>query len=113
MKERLGAWVRESLSNIRRPVAHASSQNRVETTDKPCIALVTAARGHEDAVLEMGGAVGAMIVAAREGNVAVQNIGNVAAINIRYEFRPLIPPAVLTLRGHKTTSKCSERAKRL
>ncbi len=39
----------------------------------------------------MGGAVGTMIVAARDGNVAVRNIGNGPAINIRYEFRPVNP----------------------
>jgi hypothetical protein len=87
-KERLVAWGRKFLANIRR----FRADSHAEATDKPCIALVTAARGYEDAVLGTGGAVGAMMVAAREGNVAIENIGNVAAINIRYEFRPVNPP---------------------
>jgi len=91
MKERLVGWGWEFLARIRRLIVRAYSKTRAET-HKPCIALVAAARGHEDAVLEMGGAVGAMIVAAREGNVAVQNVGNGQAINIRYEFRPVNPP---------------------
>lgn len=68
---------------------------------KPCVTLVTAPRGYEDAVLEMDGAVGVMIVAARQGNVAAQNIGTGPAVNVRYEFMPIDPaPGANVARPH-------------
>jgi hypothetical protein len=82
-------------------IARAYFQTRGEATHKPFVTLVTTARAYEDAVLGMNGAVGAMIVAARDGNVAVRNTGNGPAINIRYEFRPVNPaPGANVARPH-------------
>ena len=72
-------------------IVRAYFETRAEAMHKPCITLVTGARRYEDAVLEMDGAVGAMIVAAREGNVAVRNIGSSRTVNIRYGFTPVNP----------------------
>jgi len=85
----LGAliWYTRETLKIRR-----ASQEQAESLQKPWLTLLTEAREYDDAVLEMDGTVGGMIVAAREGNVAVQNMGNGPAVNIRYEFEPLDPP---------------------
>ena len=69
-----------------------ASQEQAEAQQKPCLTLVTGARDYDEAVLETGGAVGGMIVAAREGNVALQNMGNGPAVNVRYECNPANPP---------------------
>lgn len=80
-------WYAVETWRIRR-----ASQEQAEAVHKPCLTLVTAARDYDEAVLEMDGAVGGMIVAPREGNVALQNMGNGPAVNVRYEFIPLNPP---------------------
>jgi hypothetical protein len=69
-----------------------ASQEQAEGGQRPCLTVVTAARGYEDAVLEAGGAVGGMVVAARDGNVALWNVGNGPALNTRYRFTPINPP---------------------
>lgn len=80
-------WYALETLKIRR-----ASQEQAEALHRPCLTLVTTARGFEDAVLEVNGAIGGMIVAAREGNVAVWNIGSGPAINAQYKFEPVAPP---------------------
>jgi hypothetical protein len=74
-----------------------ASQEQVEGVQKPCIGLLTEARNYEEAVLEMGGAVGGMVVAARDGNIVAHNTGSGAALNIRYQVEYLNPPEGTTV----------------
>jgi hypothetical protein len=83
----LGVLVWYALETLR---IRKASQEQAEAVQRPCLTLATAARGYEDAVLEMGGAVGGMIVAAREGNVALWNVGSGPAINARYSAEKFI-----------------------
>jgi len=80
-------WYALETLRIRR-----ASQEQAEAQQRPCLTLVTASREHGEAVLDMNGIVGGMIVAPREGNVALQNMGNGPAVNVRYEFNPVNPP---------------------
>ena len=69
-----------------------ASQEQAEAQQRPCLTLATAAREYEEAVLNMHGAVGGMVVSAVEGNVVLQNMGNGPAVNVRYHFNPVNPP---------------------
>jgi hypothetical protein len=69
------------------------SFEQIEALQKPCLTFISTARDPQEAVLEMDGIVGGMIVAAREGNVAIQNVGSGPALNVRYKFTPVKPPA--------------------
>lgn len=60
------------------------SLEQVEASHKPVVAFSTASRNPEEAVLDMGGAVGGMIVRCPGGNAEVRNIGSGPAFNIRY-----------------------------
>src|SRR5690242_4792384 len=59
---------------------------QAEAQHQPCLTIITEAREYIEAVLEAGGAVGGMIVAARNGNVALENMGNGPAVNVRFRF---------------------------
>lgn len=85
----LGVLVWYALETLR---IRKASQEQAEAVQRPCLTLATAARGYEDAVLDMGGAVGGMIVGSHEGNVALWNVGSGPAINARYRFKPIDPP---------------------
>lgn len=61
-----------------------ASLEQVESSHKPFVAFSTEPRDAVDAVLDMGGAVGGMIVRCPGGNAEVRNIGTGPAINIRY-----------------------------
>src|SRR5690348_14803756 len=63
-------WYAIETSQIRR-----LSYEQIEALQKPCLTFVSTARDQQEAVLEMDGIVGGMILAAREGNVAIQNVG--------------------------------------
>jgi hypothetical protein len=69
-----------------------ASQDQAEALQKPCLTLLTEARNANDAILEMDDAVGGMIVAARNGDVTIQNMGSGPAINVRYRFDPVNAP---------------------
>src|SRR6266516_4883922 len=69
---------RESLAQLE------ASLEQVEAGHKPFVAFSTAPRDAGDAVLDMGGAVGGMIVRCPGGNVEIGNIGYGPAINVRY-----------------------------
>ena len=63
------------------------------TVYTPCLTFETDARDYADAVLDMDDAIGAMILARRNGNLAIRNLGYGPALNIRYQFTPLNPTA--------------------
>ena len=88
-------WYALETLRIRR-----ASQEQAEAVQKPCLTLATAARGYEDAVLDMGGVVGGMIVGSHEGNVALWNVGSGPALNARYRFEPIDPATVARPNGY-------------
>jgi hypothetical protein len=61
-----------------------ASLEQVEASHKPFVAFSTAPRNAEDAILDMGGAVGGMVVRCPGGNAEVGNVGSGPAINVRY-----------------------------
>ena len=61
-----------------------ASLEQVEASHKPFVAFSTAPRNAEEAVLDMGGAVGGMVVRCPGGNAEVGNVGSGPAINVRY-----------------------------
>jgi hypothetical protein len=65
-----------------------ASQEQAEAMQKPCLMLSTTARPSEDAVLDMGDAVGGMMLLCPGRNVQLQNVGSGAAVNIRYIVTP-------------------------
>lgn len=65
------------------------SQEQVEATQKPFVSVSTTARDVNDAILDMHGAVGAMMVLCPEGSVQLVNVGAGPAVNIRYLFTPV------------------------
>jgi hypothetical protein len=79
-------WYTKETRKIRK-----SSVAQIEALQKPCLTLVTDIRDYDDAILETDGAVGGMIVAKRNGNVAVQNIGAGPAITVYIDFAPVKP----------------------
>lgn len=68
-----------------------ASQEQIETSHQPFVAFSCTARDFEAAVLEMGGAVGAMMVLCPEGTAQIENVGTGPAINIRYSMTPVDP----------------------
>jgi len=69
-----------------------AAMDQVEGSLKPCIAFVATLRDGTDAILDVHGAVGNLVVHADQGNYVIQNIGNGAALNLRYFFtRPAVP----------------------
>ena len=63
-----------------------ASLDQVEGSLKPCIAFAARLRDGADAILEMHGAVGNLIVQPDQGSYVIHNIGNGAALNLRYFF---------------------------
>lgn len=61
-----------------------ASLEQVEASHKPFVTFSTEPRNAEEAVLEMGGAVGGMVVRCPGGNAEIGNVGSGPAINIRY-----------------------------
>ncbi|SRR6266481_6819428 len=66
----------------------AAAQEQVEAAQKPCLAFSTAPRPAEEAILEFGGAVGAMMLRCPEGQAQLENIGSGPAVNARYSLTP-------------------------
>jgi hypothetical protein len=69
-----------------------ASQEQIEALQKPCLTVATTARDYDEAILEINGAVGGMVLAPREGSVQLRNIGAGPAFNIRYKFNCLDQP---------------------
>jgi len=60
------------------------SQEQVEASQKPFVAFSAERRNPEDAILNMGGAVGGMVVRCPGGDAEIGNVGSGPAINVRY-----------------------------
>jgi hypothetical protein len=58
--------------------------DQVEGASKPSIAFAARLRDATDVILEMDRAVGNLIVQPDQGNYVIHNIGNGAALNLRY-----------------------------
>jgi hypothetical protein len=63
-----------------------ASLDQVEGSLKPCIAFAARLRDGADVILDMHGAVGNLIVDPDEGSYVIRNIGNGAALNLKYCF---------------------------
>ena len=63
-----------------------AAMDQVEGLSKPCIAFSAQLRDGADAILEMHGAVGNLIVLPDGGSYVIHNIGNGPALNLRYFF---------------------------
>lgn len=77
-----------------------ASQEQAESAQKPCLVLITGSRDFDETVLETNGAVGGAIIAPRNGNVALENVGNGPALNVSYDFRPLDPSNIPRPHGY-------------
>jgi hypothetical protein len=77
-----------------------ASQEQAESAQKPCLVLVTDSRDFDETVLETNGAAGGAVIAPRNGNVALQNVGNGPALNVSYDFRPLDPSNISRPHGY-------------
>jgi hypothetical protein len=61
-----------------------ASLEQVEASHKPFVAFSAERRNPEEAILNMGGAVGGMIVRCPGGDAEIGNVGSGPAINVRY-----------------------------
>ena len=61
-----------------------ASLEQVEASHKPFVAFSAERRNPEDAILDMGGAVGGMVVRCPGGDAEIGNVGSGPAINVRY-----------------------------
>jgi hypothetical protein len=61
-----------------------ASLEQVEASHKPFVTFSTERRNPEDAVLDMGGAVGGTVVRCPGGDAELGNVGSGPAINVRY-----------------------------
>src|SRR5260370_12276828 len=61
-----------------------ASLEQVEASHKPFVAFSAERRNPEDAILNMGGAVGGMVVRCPGGDAEIGNVGSGPAINVRY-----------------------------
>ena len=63
-----------------------AAQSQLEALQTPCLTFSSAPRDGGDAILEMDGARGTMVLAFHEGDALLTNIGNGPAVNIEYVF---------------------------
>src|SRR5258706_14338664 len=63
-----------------------AAMDQVEGLSKPCIAFSAQLRPRGDAILQIHGAVGNLIVLDDAGSYVIQNIGNGPALNLKYFF---------------------------
>ena len=61
-----------------------ATQTQLEAQRTPCLTFAATQREGGEAILEMGGARGAMILTFHEGDAVLTNIGNGPAVNIEY-----------------------------
>jgi hypothetical protein len=69
-----------------------AAMEQVESMAKPCLTLWAKLRDPADAILDMHGAVGAMVVRGSDAQFVVQNIGTGIALNVSYQFKTLDAP---------------------
>ena len=63
-----------------------AAQAQLEALRTPCITFCSTPRDGGDAILQMDGARGTMVLSFHEGDVLLTNIGNGPALNIEYLF---------------------------
>ena len=63
-----------------------AARDQAEGSLRPCITFGARLRDETDAILEMDGAVGNLVVQPDQGKYVIHNGGNGAALNIRYFF---------------------------
>jgi hypothetical protein len=71
-----------------------AAEDQVEATHRPFVSFSTIPRAVEDAVLEVGGAVGALEMLFDRGNARIENIGSGPALNIRYYIKAINAPGM-------------------
>jgi hypothetical protein len=70
-----------------------AAMDQIEAMAKPCLTIWAKLRDQVDAILEMNGAVGAMVARGDDAaNLVVQNIGTGVALNVTYRFNNLDSP---------------------
>jgi hypothetical protein len=72
-----------------------ASQEQAEAMQKPCLMLSATSRPGEDAILNMGGAVGGMMLLCPGGDVQLENVGSGPAVNVRYNLTPTDPASTI------------------
>jgi hypothetical protein len=68
-----------------------SSMEQVEALSRPCIMFQAELRDGADAILEMHGAAGSLVVRSDQGSYIIQNVGNGVALNLKYYITRGIP----------------------
>jgi hypothetical protein len=73
-----------------------AAQSQLEALHTPCVTFLSLPRDAAEAVLNAGGAQGAMVLQFVLGDAVLINIGNGAAVNVSYALQPSDParPAV-------------------
>lgn len=78
------AWLTMKLKN--------AATEQVEAMAKPCLTIWAKLRSGDEAILNMHGAVGGMVVRADDGTFVAENIGTGVALNVTYRFNNLDAP---------------------
>lgn len=78
------AWYAYETWRIRQ-----STAEQAEAQHRPFLVLRSMPRGPEDAILEMGGIVGATVLLPQNGQLVLLNVGTGPALNVSYEMHPL------------------------
>lgn len=73
-----------------------AAMEQVESMAKPCLTFWAKLRDPTDAILDMHGAVGVMVVRGSDAQFVVQNIGTGIALNVTYQFKSLDTPNART-----------------
>ena len=76
-----------------------ASLEQAEAAQKPCLVLVTESRDYDETAVQADGAMGGAVIA-RRNRVALENVGNGPALNVRYDFRPRDPSNISRPRGY-------------
>jgi len=73
-----------------------TSQEQVETSQKPCLTLSATARNPQDTILGLGDSNSAQVVFTPEGNLHLINVGLGPAFNVSYSATPEDPQASIS-----------------
>lgn len=78
-----------------------AAMDQAEGASKPCVVLASRTRDREEALNEIGGAKGSLVVdASEDGLFLVENIGNGVALNVTFKFDPIDPPHGKNMKGN-------------
>jgi hypothetical protein len=96
---KLAKAAREQIA-VSRDMLHAA-MDQAEGTAKPCVVLASRIRDREEALNEIGGAKGSLVVdESDDGLFMVENIGNGVALNVTFKFDPIDPPHGKGMKGN-------------